>query len=492
MRGALRALAPSILAAVCLAAEAAAPAPATLVLAPCELEHPLHLTVVAAQCAVLAVAENREDPGGRQLDLRVARIPAVNRSRKSDALFVLAGGPGQGAASFYMSVAAAFARINRDRDIVLVDQRGTGASNPLRCEGEAQLSDAATAAEVSAAAQRCLEALRARASVAFYTSSIAVQDLEQVRAALGYEHIDLYGASYGTRVAQHYLRRYPQRVRALILDGVVPPEVALGPEVAPDAEAALRRILARCVAERGCRERFGDPTHDYEALRGRLAVRAVPVILADPSLGEPRHLEFGREQLSSVLRLGGYSADYAALLPLWLHGAATRAEFAPLAAQFLLLERSIETLATGMHNSVVCSEDVPFWEGRPIDRAALAATFMGAGQIEGLIALCRVWPHGPIDADFHEPLHAQAPALLLSGSDDPVTPPAYARQAARGFGQVLEIELPGFGHGALTAPCIDRLLAQFLERGTLTGLETGCTRNARPPPFFTTVNGPPP
>jgi pimeloyl-ACP methyl ester carboxylesterase len=491
MRRALRALASCVLAA-CLAAPAVAPAAGALALTPCELEHPLRLTVVAAECGVLKVAENPAEPHGRQIGLRVARVLAINRRRQADALFVLAGGPGQAAGSFYASVAGAFARIHRDRDIVLVDQRGTGDSNPLNCAADEERLNQASAAEVTALAQHCLEALRPRATVAFYTTSVAVRDLEQVRAALGYERLDLYGVSYGTRVAQHYVRRFPARVRAVILDGVLPPELAVGPAVATDAEAALRRILARCVAERPCRERFGDPVRDYEALREKLAQHAVPVTVADPAAGEPRHVDFNRDHLASVLRLGGYSADYAALLPLFLHGAARGADYAPLAAQYLLLERSYESIALGMHNSVVCTEDVPFWEGHAIDRAAIAATFMGTGQIDALVSLCRIWPHGPIDADFHQPLHSDAPALLLSGADDPVTPPAYARQAAGGFTHVLEIELPGFGHGQLTAPCMGRVLAQFLALGTLSGLDTECLKNARPLPFFTSVNGPPP
>jgi pimeloyl-ACP methyl ester carboxylesterase len=493
MRRALRALTVSLLCAVPWPALGApAPAAAVLTLTPCELEHPLHLSVVAAMCGVLSVAENPDEPAGRRIGLQVAKVPAVSRAGSADALFVLAGGPGQAAGAFYASLAGAFGRIHRDRDIVLVDQRGTGKSNPLECPEEADWREAASPAQVTASAQRCLEGLRTHARAAFYTTSVAVRDLEAVRAALGYARIDLYGVSYGTRVAQQYLRRYPQHVRAVILDGVVPPELAIGPQVALDAESALHRILTRCVSEKGCRERFGDPSRDYEALRVKLAQHAVAVTLPDPAAGEPRLVEFGHDEFATVLRLGAYSADYAALLPLLLHTAATKADFAPLAAQFLLLTRSYETLATGMHNSVVCTEDVPFWENRALDRAASAATFMGAAAIDALIALCRVWPHGPIDADLHQPLHASAPALLLSGGDDPVTPPAYARQAARGFSQVLQLELPGFGHGQLTAPCMDRVLAQFLRLGSTTDLDTSCTRNARPLPFFTSVNGPPP
>ena len=178
-----------------------------------------------------------------------------------------------------------------------------------------------------------------------------------------------------------------------------------------------------------CRARFGDPLRDYETVRAALEAQAVTVTVPDPASAAARQVEVDRDHLATVLRLGAYSADYAALLPLFLQAGA-HGDYTPLAAQFLFLERSYESIAIGMHNSVVCTEDVPFWEPRAIDRTALAATFMGAGEVDALASLCRIWPHGPIDADFHQPLHSAVPALLLSGSDDPVTPPAYAREAA--------------------------------------------------------------
>ena len=222
----------------------------TLTLSPCELTHPLRLTVVPAECGVLSVAENPADAHSRRIGLHVARVPAISRRKLADPLFVLAGGPGQAASAFYATVAGAFARINRDRDIVLLDQRGTGGSNLLDCpEHEPRRCTANPTRRSPRSTRACLAALAPRAAVAYYTTSIAVQDLEQVRRALGYGRIDIYGVSYGTRVAQHYIRRFPQAVRAVILDGVLPPQLAIGPAVALDAENALRAVLARCAAQ---------------------------------------------------------------------------------------------------------------------------------------------------------------------------------------------------------------------------------------------------
>jgi pimeloyl-ACP methyl ester carboxylesterase len=471
----------------------AAPSAPLLKLSPCELEHPLRLTVIAAECGVLNVAENPKDPRGRQIALKIARVPAVSRRKRPDPLFVLAGGPGAAAAAFYAGVAGVFARIQRDRDVVLVDQRGTGGSNRLDCPGEEDLVYTPSIAEITAHARQCLASLGTHANVAYYTTSLAVQDLDRVRAALGYQQINLYGGSYGTRVAQHYLRRFPQRVRSVILDGVVPVEMAVGPAAATDAEAALLAILARCSAESECKARFADPVADYHAVRGALKLSTVPVSVHDPTTGDDTPFEFGPDHLAGVLRLLSYTAEYAALLPLMLHAAAEREDYAPLAGQFLLTERAYgEAVAVGMHNSVVCAEDVPFFDLRHIDRARLAATFLGTALLDGLETVCRVWPRGAVDPDLHAPLTSDVPALLLSGSDDPATPPAYAAQAERAFTHHLSLVLQGFGHGQLTVPCMDRVMARFVERASVDGLDVSCTAAARPLAFFTSLNGPPP
>jgi len=470
--------------------EAAAPA---LVLTPCELEHPLRLSVLAAECGVLQVPENPRQPDGRQIALHVARVPAISRRKQPDPLFVLAGGPGAAAGAFYASVAGAFARILRERDIVLVDQRGTGGSNALECPESEDLSGRQSDAETQARTRACLALLAPRADVAFYTTSLAVRDLEQVRAALGYERINLYGSSYGTRVAQHYLRHFPARTRSVILDGVVPVSQPVGPSAAIDAEGALERILRRCAQDSACRERFGDPASDYHAVRAALRVSTVPISVRDPATGDDRSFEFGADHLASVLRLLSYTSEYAALLPLALHAAASQEDYAPLAAQYLMVERAYaQSIAVGMHNSVVCAEDVPLFAAFAVDRARLASTYLGARQLDGLESVCRVWPRGEVDADLHAPFTSAAPALLLSGSDDPVTPPAFAHEAARGFTHHLEVVLEGFGHGQLTAPCVDRVMAQFVARGSVEALDVSCVRAARPLPFFTSLNGPAP
>ncbi|MDE2052922.1 MAG: alpha/beta hydrolase, partial [Gammaproteobacteria bacterium] len=252
-------------------------------------------------------------------------------------------------------------------------------------------------------------------------------------------------------------------------------------------------IFSRCVRQPACHIRFGDPAAAYRQVRGELAAHPVWVDLTDPTSGEPYRLAFSSTDFAMVLRLASYTPELAALLPLDLHEAGASGNFAPLAGQFLLIDRVYgDAIAEGMNDSVVCSEDVPFYHVNPQERAQLAGSFLGTSQLDGLEAVCGIWPRGPVDSDFHQPLHSDVPALLLSGSNDPITPPRYAAQAARGFVRSLSLVVAGFGHGQLTDPCMAGVMAQFVRRASPSGLDTACTRNLSPMPFFLTRNGPTP
>ncbi|MEZ5497867.1 MAG: alpha/beta hydrolase [Steroidobacteraceae bacterium] len=477
---------------ICADASAPAAIAAPIALAPCTLSDPLGLGSIAAQCGWLIVPENREQRG-RSLRLYMARVPAISHRSRADPLFVLAGGPGMAATEFYAAVAPAFERIRRDRDIVLLDQRGTGQSNRLDCAIDDNELLSTAIADVVRITTQCRDQLAARADLAAYTTAESARDLEALRAALGYERINLYGASYGTRLAQHYARLYPQRVRALILDGVAAPQVALGPQIALDAEAALESVLDRCAAARDCRQAFGDVHRDYRQVRAKLEVAPVEVILQQPLADAPGTIAFGPEHLAIVLRLATYAATRAATLPYELHRAAAAGDYRPLAARFVLTSQSLErAIAVGLNNSVVCSEDLPYVDPAHVDRAALQKSFMGARALDAMQAVCEHWPRGQVDDGFREPLAADTPALLLSGAADPVTPPRYAELAMEKLPAARHIVLPGQGHGQLTRPCMDKLMAEFLDSGDASALDTSCLERVVVPPFWLSRAGPAP
>jgi pimeloyl-ACP methyl ester carboxylesterase len=474
--------------AIC-AVRVATAATGPLPLRDCRLEHPLKIASVAARCAVLAVPENPDEPTGRRIDLHVAVVPALNRRSQAAPLFVLAGGPGQAASDLYVSYAGAFARVNRNHDIVLLDQRGTGASEPLACDYPEDWRE--TRDELPAIRRATLACLaRYGERVRYYTSSVAALDLERVREALGYAQIDLYGASYGTRMAELYLRHHAPAVQAVILDGVTYPEQAIGPETPLDGERALDLILARCQHSPDCATAYPELPEEFGALRAKFGPGSTPLTLEDPSSGEPLELDFNRGVLASALRLLSYNATQASLLPALIHEASA-GRLAALGAQTVMMAREIRgQLASGMQNSVVCSEDVPFFPA--IDRQRLDATYQGTEQLDALQEICKIWPKGPVAPDLHDPLKSDVPTLLLSGEADPVTPPVNAERLARGLAHHRLLVLPGEGHGQLATGCMPRLVAAFLDGRDPQALDAACLDAHRPAPFFVGATGPAP
>jgi pimeloyl-ACP methyl ester carboxylesterase len=472
-------------------AAAAAPGAPPLSLHECRLEHPLRLASVAARCGVLSVPEDRTAPAGATIDLHIAVVPALNRRSTGAPLLLLAGGPGQGATAMYVSFAAAFARVNRNHDIVLIDQRGTGESAPLICDypddwqAEAEVMPALRQATLA-----CLHKYGDR--VRFYTTSAAVADLAAVREALHLHAIDLYGVSYGTRVAELYMRRFPGSVHAVILDGVTYPAQAIGPETPLDAERALDLIVSRCKASQDCAAAYPLLRQDLEALRRQFGPQKATLTIDDPDSGQPLQLEFNRSMLNAGLRFLSYSATQASLLPALVHRAAQGA-LAPLAAQTIMTARQVGgQLASGMQNSVICSEDVPFFAAPEVQRAAVSRTYQGADQLDAFQEICKLWPRGPVDADLHSPLRSGIPTLLLSGEADPVTPPADAERAASGLTRHRHLILSGEGHGQVATGCVPKLMAEFLDAAAPETLDATCLEQHRPAPFFVSMTGPPP
>lgn len=462
-----------------------------LSLEPCRLGAPGTPSRLSARCGVLRVPEDRSRPDGSSIDLRIAVVPAVSRDPAPDPLVFLTGGPGQAATETYPQLAPAFRAVNRDRDVVLVDQRGTGGSNALRCPEEevkdlALLNEAAIGPWVS----RCLEALDG--DPRFYTTSIAMTDLDEVRGALGYDRVNLYGLSYGTRAALTYVRMYPERVRSVILDGVAPPTEVLGVDVAADAERAIDLVIARCTSDRECHEAFPDLAKDLDSVIKRLDT-PVALTLRHPRTGESEELSFTREMAAYAIRLLSYSQETASIVPLLVSSAA-HSDLAPLAAQFLIVTSRVgETIAEGMGISVVCSEDFPFFEEKAIAERN-RDTYLGSLQTDSLKLVCPLWPRGVIPADFKSPVSSKVPVLLLSGEADPVTPPENGALTASQLGSetALHLVARGQGHIVIHRGCLPLLAAEFIESGSFQGLDTSCVDRISPQPFFISYAGPTP
>jgi pimeloyl-ACP methyl ester carboxylesterase len=446
---------------------------------------------IKARCGTLLRPQNPDDPGSSEIEIAVAVVPALDLEPEADPFVPLAGGPGGSAIEFYAGYSRAFEHVRRHRDILLVDQRGTGSSSRMDCDVDVDIIEGNFSEEqVLEITRDCLDALPH--DPRFFTTSVAVTDLEAVREALGYGSLNLYGVSYGSRVAQHFAKRYPEATRSIVLDGVVPPQVVLGPEIATEAQEALDTIFARCAADAACNERFPDLPDAFRSIRAELEEGPVVVETPNPVTGSIEVSEFGSAELAGAVRLLAYNANSMAIVPL-LIDAAAGGNFEPLAAQFQMIAAQMSSaLALGMHNSIMCSEDAPFYDDETIDYEALEASYIGVVQLDAIKAMCSVWPAGPVDDDFRAPLDTGIPVLLLSGDADPITPPRYAALAMVDLERARHLIGVHQGHGQAAVGCTPRLIGEFVATADPAGLDAGCLERSFVMPFFLDFGGPSP
>ena len=467
--------------------KAAAPPPrmfGTIAFQPCTLAPQFGAAGVEAQCGTLRVAENPAEPDGRRIDLNIAWVPADDGAEVApDPVFMLAGGPGQSATETYPQVAPAFREVLKQRNVILVDQRGTGDSNPLKCAFDDVTGD--DRAQAVRATERCRDALSKKADLRFYTTTDAVRDLDAVRQALGAETIDLVGISYGTRVAQQYAMRHPRHTRALVLDSVAPNSMILGNEFAANLERALDLQFARCEQGAACTGKLGHPRAQLDALMATLRSEAPLVRYRDPSTGQARQERLQPDAVAGLMRMYAYLPLASALLPLQLHEA-SQGRYDGLMALTKMLGDSVgEQMAMGMQLSVVCSEDAFGFKPDP----AVEGTLLGNQFSDYLGAQCAVWPKGAMPDDFHQPLRSDVPALVLEGEFDPVTPPRYGEEVVKTLRNGRLFVLKGQGHNVIGAGCMPKLFAQFLDTTNAKALDASCLDNLAYTPPFVSFNG---
>jgi pimeloyl-ACP methyl ester carboxylesterase len=434
---------------------ASAPPAERLALHPCILAS---LRTVA-RCGGFAVRENRTLASGRELTLRVVVLPARGAQVDPVPIFLLTGGPGLGAAESPGYAAYALDGVRDRRDVVLVDQRGTGRSNPLECDlyggGLQALFDPMFPID---AVRRCREQLAAHADLTQYATAPAIEDLDELRAALGAEQVDLFGVSYGTRVALEYLRRHGAHVRRMVVQGVIAPTSPILVDSRRAAERAMRRAIAECGKDAACHAAAPDPAADIAALLS--PVQTFPARLR---LWSSRRVSFEDVTLTpraSAERLwsGLYNAgEWRRLLPL-VHQA-VRGDPEPFVRRATAQSAGRRRgRSEGMMLSVICAEDAP--------RIAAASArdtspaLLGSPVIDEIVAACAGWPTVPPPADYATPVRSDVPVLLISGAFDPVTPPELAAEVAQGLSRATHLVNPAGGHADFDA-CLRETVAAF-------------------------------
>jgi len=456
---------------------------ALISLAPCEVPGTTPSIKDKARCGTFEVFEDREHKAGRKIALKIVVYSATGTDKAPDPLFYIPGGPGSSATEDAPFVAQQFAKIREHRDLVFVDQRGTGGSNPLNCnffnpsDLQSYLGDYFPLPDV----RKCREELEPKANLKLYTTPIAADDLEDVRLALGYQKINIIGGSYGTRAAQVFLKRHPSSVRAIILHGVSPTNQFMPRDFPQHTERALNGVIAECAADKDCHETFPNLEAEETSVLEKLRRGPVEVEVKRGAPNETVRISLSRDLVAEAIRYMLYQASSASRIPLFIHVAA-QGNFVPLAnAAIFYRQNLVATGSNGMYLSVTCAEDLPLIKPGEGERNG-TDTFLGDYRLRQQRAACALWPRGKTPANYAAATVSDVPALILTGQWDPVTPPIYGDTAAKHLPHSLHVIVPhgGHGFGGLNGiDCIDNLITSFVEKGSTAGLDTSCVSSIK-------------
>jgi pimeloyl-ACP methyl ester carboxylesterase len=440
------------------------------------------------QCGVLRRALDPGQPGAAQIDVHYVVVPALARRKLPDPIFVLAGGPGQSAIGVAPMVAQQMSRLNNRRDLVFVDQRGTGRSAPLMCDEDrhVSLTQELDVRRRDAQLKHCLDQLKKLpyGDLRFFTTTLAMQDLDAVRKALGAERINLVGASYGTRAALEYLRQFAPAVRRVVIDGVAPPDMALPASVSLDSQSAFDAMLSACQQSLPCAGTYPRLRADWAALLAGLPRLAV---VTHPLDGTVERLTMTRDMLLGAVRGPLYAPIMASALPYAITEAARGHFDALLGLGTLMGGRGPNRVALGMHFSVVCAEDMPQLATSPDAPARDFNTEFS----QLYTSTCAYWPKGTVAAAFYGVPPSPAPVLLLSGGLDPVTPPRHGARVAQALGaQARHVVVANAGHGVMNLGCMRDVLFRFIDLVDDTAavaVDASCASNIPRPLAFVPV-----
>jgi pimeloyl-ACP methyl ester carboxylesterase len=436
-------------------------------------------------CGKLTVFENKKTRIGRTIDLNIVVLPAFDQKTKAEPLFDLAGGPGASSAERADFYAGRGKDYRRRHDVVCVDQRGTGKSNRLAIPREKTPQYYLGEMFAVDYVRELRRQLEKRADLTKYTTSIAMDDLDDVRAWLGYDRINLFGGSYGTRAALVYMRQHPHHVRSAILLAVAPTDLKMPLHHSESAARAMDLLLGKCEQDAKCHAAFPQIRDDWRNVLAQLEKQPARVQYSSPDKSAPTTVEIQRGVFAEKVRTWMYDRGKAARIPMIVHYA-TNGDLAPFLKE--AIAPSIpDFVADGMYLSVTCAEDVPFIDPEEATKLTAGNPF-GNYRVFQQTRACSMWPRGEVPADFLGPVRSNAPVLIFSGNVDPVTPPKYGEEVARYLPNSRHIIIPEAGHGVdgLKDPgCIDRIAIEFLDKGDAKNLDVSCVEQMEPPPFVT-------
>ncbi|HLJ48496.1 MAG TPA: alpha/beta hydrolase [Bryobacteraceae bacterium] len=433
-----------------------------------------------ALCATYPVWEDRDRKSGRKIGLNIAILPAIEKDHAPDPLFIFAGGPGQAATE----TTPGWLRdrtIRPHRDIVFIDQRGTGGSNPLECDfyGEPpDLQKVVSGTFPVDAIRACRQQLEKVADLRLYTTALAMDDYEEVRKWLGYGKINVWGGSYGTVAAQVYLRRHGENVRSVVLAAVAPVDELIPLHHAWAGQQSVDAIFAKCHADPACENAYPHLRTEFQSIFDRVR-KGVEVEVHDDE-GHTARVRPGVSSVADGIRHFLYYDDGGSF-PSMIHNAA-QGDLTKVVQTAVTAELGIRrVLSMGLNLSVTCAEDIPYIDDATL-ASATANTFLGDLRVQEQRAACRAWVRGVVPKDVHELVKSDVPVLFISGARDSVTPPSFAEHAATKLSHHLHVVFPEASHGNWGA-CGPRITAAFIEKGATDGLDVSCVGAQKPTQF---------
>lgn len=437
------------------------------------------------KCGKLTVPENWQSPTHKTIDIHVTVVNAVAATPKPDPLVLLMGGPGQAGSELVAGLVKIFREANESRDLVLIDQRGTGLSNPLMCENK----DANPYLDVQADFKlsdidQCIASYDA--DLAQYGTTTAIADFEAVREALGYQQINLYGISYGSRAAMVYMREKPESLRSVILDGVVPPQIPVGP-MGSEAARAFDILIAQCSENEACSNRYPTLKDDYHKVRAQLEKQTIETTIDHPVTDKPITFKLDTAKFIGTLHSLMYGVGAREIIPFVISQVAI-GNYKPIAGIIAAGQGKEDKIYTGMQLNILCNEDMPR-AGQDLIERSRNNSFSGHHSIDDLVKVCQHWPSFDAPANFGDQVKSDLPTLLLSGELDPVTPPAWAELALEGLSNHKHYVAKKAGHGLVTQTCAAKMVAQFIDKGQFEDIDDSCLDKQPLPGFLLNNNG---
>jgi pimeloyl-ACP methyl ester carboxylesterase len=448
-----------------------------------------HLEGIRSQvkCGSLMVPENYHNSEGKHISINFAVLPAIDKSQNNEPLMFLAGGPGQAAVELAAHIISNFAEIRKTRDVILVDQRGTGLSQPMLCDENdtKQLYSVIPEDYAEQDVIDCIEKFKESHDLSQYNSENAVRDFDTVREVLGHKQVHLYGASYGTRAALVYMRLFPESIKSVVLDSVGPIEVPIGLFGASSARS-FNLLLENCLNDESCKKAYPNLREEFDAVVERLSNNTVSLAINHPRLGTKTEFKLSHLKFINNVFKQLYSMETRSLVPLIIHQAFLE-NYQPLIGLISTNDGSM-SMYVGLTFNIVCNEDIPRITQRMLDKDS--DNNFGKGSTQTLYqSACKIWPKYEVQSAFYQPVASNIPTLILSGHLDPVTPPSNGEKPSSTLTNSHHVISKNNAHIVASTPCGVAILNEFLGHLNPKDVDSSCLSELPSESFMTSLNG---